>query len=403
VYPADRTGEFEDAEEGMAPFTFIKGRRLILLLAIFSAIFLSGAVFRHPASTHLRAMSVLLRYSNPQSTGFGVRFAQHPFKEKLGSVQTEWGPLKYRVYVPQDVRHVHGLVLVPGVHHLGMEHPSLVGLARALAGAGVEVMTPELRDLADYRVTPQSADLIGVSAQVLCAQLRQPKVGVMGLSFAGGLALLAASKPVYADQIEFVLAVGAHDDLVRVSRFFVTNTIERPDGSVAAFQAHEYGALVMVYSHLEDFFPAADIPAAREALRLWLWEEQDAALAAARRLSPQGQAEFDELLHHRDRLQQQLLREIKLYSPEMEAVSPHGQLRGLRVPVYLLHGAGDTVIPPSETLWLSQEVPRKELQATLISPALIHVAVEDTVSLAEKWALVDFLAQVLDKTDKLGS
>src|SRR5258708_39824321 len=118
-----------------------------------------------------------------------------------------------------------------------MEQASLVSLAPASGGGGVEIMTPELRDVADYRLAPQSADLIGISAQVLCAQLRQPRVGVMGLSFAGGLALLAASKPAYANHIEFVLAVGAHDDLVRVSRFFVTSTIEKPDGSVAAFQA----------------------------------------------------------------------------------------------------------------------------------------------------------------------
>ena len=39
--------------------------------------------------------------------------------------------------------------------------------ARAMAGAGVLVMTPELQDLADYRVTPRTIDVIGDSAVVL--------------------------------------------------------------------------------------------------------------------------------------------------------------------------------------------------------------------------------------------
>jgi pimeloyl-ACP methyl ester carboxylesterase len=85
----------------------------------------------------------------------------------------------------------------------------------------------------------------------------------------------------------------------------------------------------------------------------------------------------------------------------MDAVSPHGHLSQLRVPVFLLHGSGDTVIPAAETEWLAKDVPRTELKAELISPALIHVSMEQTVSLREKWALVDFLAQVLHAADHL--
>jgi len=59
------------------------------------------------------------------------------------------------------------------------------------------------------------------------------------------------------------------------------------------------------------------------------------------------------------------------------------------------------VIPASETLWLAKDVPASELKASLISPALIHVSMEETVPFSQKWALVDFLAQVLDATNKL--
>jgi len=155
----------------------------------------------------------------------------------------------------------------------------------------------------------------------------------------------------------------------------------------------------LAYSHLDGFFSPADEPAAKEALRLWLWEQPDAAQKSAQRLSPQGQAEFDRLVHHRDQVQQQLLDEIAAHKNEMAAVSPHGHLRNLTVPVFLLHGAGDTVIPASETLWLAQDVPREQLKATLVSPALIHVNMEEGVSLKQRWKLVHFLAQVLDSAD----
>lgn len=379
---------------------FFKRRKILVLLIILAAIAIATAAVRPSIHTHLRAMSVLLEFSDPNAKGFGVRFAQHPFKEENGTAQTAWGALNYRLYIPQDVEHPGGMVIAPGVHRLGLEHPGLISLARALARAGVEVMTTELRDLADYRITPRSVETIGVSAVILSTRMHAEKVGVLGLSFAGGLALLAACKPEYANRIGFVFAIGAHDDMTRVGRFFATNTIEKADGSTAPFEAHEYGALILAYSHLEDFFSPQDIPIAREALRLWLWESPD-SMKKVNQLSPEGRAELELLLHHRDQLKQKFADEVKLHSDEMEAVSPHGHLANLTVPAFVLHGAGDSVIPASESVWLAHEIPANELEAILISPALIHVKMEDTVTFRQKWDLVHFLARVLNGADRL--
>lgn len=377
-----------------------KRRRNVVLLIILTLLVITVLIFQHSIRTHLRAMSVLLRFSDPAAKGFGVRFAQHPVREEAGTAETNWGTVNYKLYIPQDVSHPHGIVIAPGVHHLGLEHPGLINLARALAGAGVEVMTIELRDLADYHITPRAMEVIGTSAVLFSSRLHENKVGVLGLSFAGGLALLAACKAEYAEHIGFVFAIGAHDDLPRVARFFATNTIEDPDGKTVPFEAHEYGVLILAYSHLEDFFSPQDIPIAQDALRQWLWEQPDASKRAAQ-LSPAGQAEWDLLLHHRDQLKQKFLDEINLHHDEMEPVSPHGHMVNLSVPVFALHGAGDTVIPASECLWLAHDIPANDLKAALVSPALIHVKLGDTVTLKQKWDVVHFLAKVLNSTDEL--
>jgi dienelactone hydrolase len=376
-----------------------KQRVFIFLFVIVASIGCTGAVLLHPIGAHLRAMSMLLRFSSPQSHGFSTSFAEQPFKEEDGTVETLHSPLRYRLYLPQGGMR-GAMVLLHGVHHLGIEEPRLVSFARSLAGTGVLVMTPELRDLADYRITPETIDLIGQSAVMLSGRAGRP-VGMMGLSFAGGLALLAASKPEYSRVIGFVLAVGAHDDMGRVARFFAANTIENPDGTSAKLPAHEYGVLVLAYSHLDHFFSAQDMRPAQTALRLWLWEKTDDAMAYARQMSPAGQLEFDQLVHHHELVRPQIMGEIERHSDEMAAVSPHGHMQQLKVPVYLLHGSGDSVIPASETMWLAKDVPAGELKASLISPALVHVSMEETVPFSQKWALVDFLAQVLDATDKL--
>ncbi|HZE24755.1 MAG TPA: hypothetical protein VE054_12210 [Blattabacteriaceae bacterium] len=382
----------------MARFTR-RQRVFIFLFVLLASIFLTGSVLLHPMGAHLRAMSLLLRFSNPHAQGLPTRFADHPFKEEDGYTLTAHGPLRYRMYTPQKVQNPGGVVLLHGVHHLGIDDPRLWNLARALAGAGILVMTPELQDLADYRVTARTIDVIGDSAVALSNRMHH-KIGVMGLSFAGGLALLAADRKEFGDAMGFVVAIGAHDDMPRVARFFAVNVIATPDGRETPLQAHEYGALVLAYSHLEDFFSAADVPVAREALRQWLWEQPEAMKTAAA-LSPEGKNELDLLLHHRDQLREALLKEITLHKEEMEAVSPHGHMAQLHTPVFLLHGAGDTVIPSSETLWLAKDVPPAELRGSLVSSALVHVDMGSKVTWQQQWQLMDFMAQVLDATEKL--
>jgi dienelactone hydrolase len=378
-------------------------KRIIYWSVVVVVVVLGGWGGRRAADSHLRAVSVLTRLTNPNATGWAVSFAHHPFIESTTSAETPQGPLRYRLYIPLDVSHPPAIVLLHGIKKEGIEEPRLINFGRTLARAGVEVMTPELKDLADYQVTPGTVDAIGNSILLLSAKTGEPKVGILGLSFAGGLALLAADRPEYAPKVGFVAAVGAHDDMARVARFFAANMIEKPDGSSVALQAHEYGALVLAYAHPEDFFPPRDVATARETLRLWLWEQPALSTKTAEGMSREGKQELDMLLHHRAQLQQTFFHEIERHQGEMEAVSPHSHIADLRVPVYLLHGSSDSIIPASETQWLSKDVPQGDLQRVLISPAMnmIHVDGQPPVTAWDKWTLVDFMSALLRAADRL--
>jgi pimeloyl-ACP methyl ester carboxylesterase len=356
----------------------------MVALAIFAA-------FLYPtASTHLHATSLLLRIENPKTTNPIATLGTHSTSESPVIV----GNVKARLYTPLGVEHPPGMVIVHGIHHLGIEEPRLVGFARAFSQAGVTVLTPEIKDLADYRITPQGIQVIGETAAELHHRLGRP-VGVLGLSFSGGLALMAAADPRYKNDIAFVVSVGGHDDMARVSRFLATGKTTRPDGSEVTMLPHEYGALVLVYSQVDHFFSPRDVPAASEALRLWLYEQPDAARAKEAELSASGRAKMDLLFSkHRESLRDELLADIAPSEPQMAAVSPHGKLANIACPVLLLHGTGDEVIPASESQWLANEVPPQCLRALLISPAITHVEVGGAPSFGDKLRLVHFMAQM---------
>jgi pimeloyl-ACP methyl ester carboxylesterase len=359
----------------------LRGRIVVFVVAVLAVI------LARPASHHARAASLLMTFSDPAATS--------TVTDERITFRRDGEDIPARLYIPAGVAHPSGVVLVHGVHHRGIDEPRLERFARAVAGSGVVVMTPAVKELSDYRVAPRSIETTGAALEALRSRLGVAQVGLMGMSFGGGISLLTAADLRFADHVSFVVAVGAHDDLGRVSRFFVTNEVAEPGGTTKALHAHGYGVMVLVYAHVEDFFPAEDVPGAREALKLWLWEERDAARVVAQSLSPASKEKVEQLFGDGvAAMRDELLSDIGRHAADMAAVSPHGRLGTMRANVYLLHGESDTVIPSSETLWLAEDVPAERLRQTLVSPAIEHVELKSP-SAADRWALVHFMGQVL--------
>ncbi len=368
-----------------------KVRWIVVAVLLFTALALGW----YPVYSHLRAVAVLLRIQSSDAHGFFADRGIHPIKTQDADYESGSRKLPTRIYYPTDIHRAPGLVIAHGVHHLGYDEPRLVRFAKAMSGAGLVVSTPQLPELADYEVKPVSIDEIAAAANDLSQRLRTPCVGVLGLSFAGGLALQAASDPETARHICFVVAVGSHDDMPRVIRFFATDEAVYPDGHREHMASHEYGALVAIYAHPEDYFAPPDVSAARDAIRAQLYEQLPKAKAIASHMSPSGRSMM-EMLFSKDHAlaKKMLLEHLDQHRAEMEEVSPDPQLYRIHVPVLLLHGAGDNVIPPSETMWLAKDLPPKSLRAVLISPAISHVELGRGATLMDKLRLVHFITRI---------
>src|SRR5437868_4052692 len=101
---------------------------------VAAAIVLLGLIASFPTThRHLRASSVLARFSNPQDNGKLANFDRHPIDEKPFCFAGEEEQLCGRIYSPHDVVHATGIVLLHGVHPLGIDEPRLVSFARALS------------------------------------------------------------------------------------------------------------------------------------------------------------------------------------------------------------------------------------------------------------------------------
>jgi pimeloyl-ACP methyl ester carboxylesterase len=318
--------------------------------------------------------------------------------EATFELRLERGLTRARVYEPRGRASPPALVLGHGVHRLGIDEPRLVGLARSFAAAGVRVLTPQLAGLADYHIDGADADTLGQSAVAFAAWSGRSQIGLLGVSFAGGLGLLAALDERYQNTFAFVATFGAYYDLSQTLRFLTTNEARGPTGRDPKLTAHDYGAIVLAYDHAEEFFAPADREAARDAMRLRLHERHEESKLAAKNpaLSPEGASTLQRLFEGwDDPLRQRFLASIETNRARLDALSPRERLRGLRPKAFLLHSADDSVIPPTETEWLARAVPPEKLGAVLLSGALAHANLKGGDS-SERLALVEFMAALLD-------
>ncbi len=372
-------------------------RRLLLGFVILFALLVPFA-FRQ-----VRAAAHLLRLAGPSPLPSFVDVDSGTFTLPQAPEATS-PPIRARIYLPTtswpSLTPPRGVVLAHGVHHLGIDEPRLVGLARSMAESGLVVLTPELSALADYHVDdPSNLETLRASVHWLAARrdlVAPGGVGLMGVSFGGGLSLRVAEEPVVSADLAYVVSIGGHHDMRRVARFFASDVAETPDGDVP-MRAHDYGMAVLVYGAPERFVSAEDAPWLRRAVRAFLHETYPLAWQEALHLSPEGRAVFERIFR---RDTQALAPKLRAAMPDLEKTmleaSAIGHMDLIPVPVFLLHGAHDNVVPPSEARFAAIEAEKTGEVHLLVTPKIGHAELGDEGGMMATLELVHFMSEMLD-------
>jgi dienelactone hydrolase len=367
------------------------------VLVLFASLLALLTVAAGAETAHDRAVQVLSALSRKESPSQGTANDSNAREVQAITLAVDGTPVPARLYVPRSVEG-RAMVLLHGVHRDGILEQRLTRFAQELARVGVTVLTPELADLASYRITGRSVRVMEVAVEHLASKpdlARGGKVGLVGFSFAGGLALVAAAGDRVRDRLSYVASIGGHHDLGRVLRFYLSDEISTPRGR-KKLAAHEYGMVVLLHHALDDLTPAADRALLGQAVRKWLGEDRELARGLAAKLSTDRAKQlFTSLADGKlgERVPE-LGAWLERHVADFSALSPKGGLARIRAPVYLLHGSGDTVIPPSELEWAQAELGGKEHNA-LVSSAIDHVSPGGVGGFFAKLALADFLARLL--------
>jgi dienelactone hydrolase len=298
--------------------------------------------------------------------------------------------------------------MAPGVHAHGLDEPRLVDFAGHLASRGFAVLTVELPDLRRYRITPRSTDMIEDAASWLAASsglAEDGRVGIIGISFAGGLGIVAAGRPSLHDRVAFVLSLGGHGDLSRTLRFLCTGLL--PDGT--QHPPHDYGVAIAVLAVVDRLVPAAQTESLRDGVLTFLEASAldptdktraQVLFAQARQMEKEMPEPAATLMRHVNRRAVDALGPILLHNIPALAADPSlspERSPAPAAPTYLLHGTSDNVIPAQESDVLARHLRGRTRVELLVTPLITHAEVRPSTDLGEVWKLVSFWRDVLDE------
>jgi dienelactone hydrolase len=339
-------------------------------------------------------------------------------REREISIPTARGPLRARVYEPRSPH--RAALLTSGLHPSGIDEPRLVRLARQLSAGGVTVVTPDVPELSRFEITPAITDTIERATGWLALEsnlaLNRP-VGMMGISFSGGLSIVAAGRPSLAGHVAYVFGFGGHDDLPRVLRYLCTGSEPYPAHELGVqsdrpfvLAPHDYGVAVILLGAADRVVPRAQVEPLRTAVRRYLIastldsnvdkaaaaQEFDALKQLARTM-PEPSATLLRYVNDRDvvHLGRRLLPYVGM-SGGAPALSVSKSPKP-SAPVFLLHGTEDNVIPSVESEYLVQDLRGHAPVRLLLSGLVSHAEADRPMHVNDVMQLAGFWGDLLSR------
>lgn len=330
------------------------------------------------------------------------------------------GPLPTTVIRPREGGPGPGWVVLHGITRPGRRHPGLVRFARALAATGSTVVIPEIREWVALELAPhraRDATLAGLQALK-----EDPGVvgrsGLVGFSFGAPQALRVAMDPEVAPALGVVAAFGGYGELERTLRFLLTGR-HAWKGTDYRVRPDPYGRWIVAANFLtrtpgwEDAGDVAralgELAGAAGDLQVEAWSPEldavkdrvTAMVAAERRalfayFAPPAHQEPPAADADAEEWALRLTRTARQSQPLLELPRD----LEIPVPVFLIHGRNDHLIPFSETLRLAPRV-RAPRVTTTVTGLFSHSA-EDPRPRGpggwgrEAWRLGRTLARLLE-------
>jgi alpha-beta hydrolase superfamily lysophospholipase len=296
------------------------------------------------------------------------------------------------------------IIFIPGLHKDGRHQHQVGSLGRTLARLRFVVLVPDLVEMRALQVAASNVQDVSNAIRYL-RNTREidtgSRLGIIGISYGAGPAVLAAADPGVAAEVDFVVTLGGYYDLRHVVRYSTTGFIVEPStgrlkkaGTPPGPDNRWYFAL----GNLGKLSRARD----REAVRKYVmsrfrrgifsdWIDrppENLAPDAAALLAVTENSNPARVMPLLASLSEPIRRRLRLLDPSRTDLSC------LSAEVMLIHGHADQVIPVAESQNFASKVKRSRL---FLLEQFGHIRFK---SLGAAGQLVPMLEYLLERRDQ---
>jgi pimeloyl-ACP methyl ester carboxylesterase len=306
------------------------------------------------------------------------------------------GPVQIRVYTPIGRTNPSPIVLIHGFVIDGNRNPALNELAVRLAGMGFLVALPMVPAERQFEMRPSDLAIIRDTITWTAHKTNQ-KVTLFAFSFGAGLAIPAAADPPIADEVKLIFCVSVYNNLDTIGRYFIHDRVDDPSGH--PYVGNPPGPLMIVSPYLHEMVSAKDATGLETLVNRVTQHPGSSLLEndpAFLKLNPAERKEFVELGNANTPEMRERYRGIlERHRAEIASISPSSVLSHLRIPLYILQGASDSVFPPGEIEWIRREragIPDTHIHVT---PWISHVFADQPATGWQKLQMINFCTEML--------
>lgn len=300
------------------------------------------------------------------------------------------------------------ILLVFGVNNLGRNHPAIERVADALARTGVVVLVPDSRTLLEGRLEVGEIDGVVDAFELLAArpEVDRERIGIVGFSVGGSLALLAAGDPAIADDVRWVNAFGAFADARTYLASVASHAYRAAGGAEVAWTPTPLAREVYVGFLLGQVDDVADRAALMAAYgeAVVAGERPEPDLGVREALSTPVARTLNDLLVSGS-LDDAIDAIGELPDESLafiDAISPARHLGGVQADVYLMHETEDHHVPFVESRALAAALEPTGLLEDHTEFRLFDHVQPDDLDLAaaapELWKLMLHVRELMEET-----
>jgi acetyl esterase/lipase len=328
------------------------GRRRTALGGL--ALLLVLLAFTHPVRVAILALAVLPSAITALPFDPLVSLTPRPEREEF-AFSYAGGSVDGDVYSPGRGGRHGAILLLLGARPVDRNEPPLVRFAEGLSRTGVVVMVPISSGLAAGRIEAHEVDALVQEVELLRqrADVDPARIGIIGFSVGGSVAVQAAADPRLDGKLAFVNAFGSYFDTTDFARAISTRSL----AYAGIDEPWEPDPLVLYVMAIQmvDTLPA---PNDRDVLARLYLQGDTGARADVPTMTPAGRAALGLLDGLPPAETEAALAQLP---PEttarLAAISPSRVIGQVHTDLLLMHDLGDHVVPYTETRRMAEAAP----------------------------------------------